>query len=210
MGSRPHRESSLVLVVEGGDDQAVAESLLRSEGSEVRFEVRRKRSVGALIKSMGAEAKAPGRTAVGFVLDANSDPGSRWSDVARVLQSVRPVPERPDRDGTVLPGSPRVGVWMMPDNGSAGELEDFMANMRFPDDPVWPLAEEYISGLPDSLGHHARSHLTKAVLHAWLATKRKPGRMGAVIEDGELATSDELPQRFVSWLRKLFDEQDPD
>ena len=58
---------------------------------------------------------------------------------------------RPDRDGTIILETedlPRVGVWLMPDNESAGELEDFVARMIPGDDPVWPLSESYIEGIP--------------------------------------------------------------
>ena len=204
MGSRPRRLSSQLLIVEGLDDQYVAEAIVRREGLDVTFAADPKRSVGALIRGMGADVKTPGVSALGFVFDANSDPLLRWEQVVHTLRGVRSVPRRPAHNGTIMEGTPKVGIWMMPDNGSPGELEDFVREMVPPGDAIWKLAESYIADLPPTAGLHASKHPTKAILHAWLATRRKPGRMATAIKDGDLDTSLELPQRYASWLRSLF------
>ena len=204
MGARPRDHASRLLIVEGLDDQYVAEAILRREAVDVTFTAEPKRSVGALIKAMAADVKAPGRAAIGFVIDANSHPGSRWIQVSEALKDVCPVPETPHLAGTIVGRVPRVGIWMMPNNGSPGELEDFVREMVPSDDALWPLAEAYIAGLPEDARHHAAKQPAKAVLHAWLATRRMPGRMAGAIKDGDLVTCGDLAQRYVSWLRRLF------
>ncbi len=206
MGKRPARDPSQVLIVEGADDQAVAESLLRANEFEVRFTACPKRSVDALIKSMGAEIKVPGRRVVGFVFDANSDPHARWQEVVQNLEGVRPVPEIPEPDGAIIEGSPKVGIWMMPDNIKPGELEDLVAEMVRRDDAVWPLAEAYLDSLPDSEREYIKRKPVKAAVHVWLANKKQPGRMGAAIGAGHLDVTAASADRFASWLRRLFDD----
>ena len=206
MGARPRRQSSQIFVVEGRDDQYVAEAVLRREDVDVTFTADPKRSIGALIKAVGAEIKAPGRTVIGFQFDANSDPESRWIEVIESLAPQYSVPRSPPPNGTVLTAErmPDVGIWMMPNNGSPGELEDFVSEMVPSGDAVWNLAEAYIAGLPGGARRHSDANRRKAVLHAWLATKRKPGRMATAIKDGDLKTGGELAQRYVAWLRRLF------
>ena len=204
MGARPRDHASRLLIVEGLDDQYVAEALLRREGIDVPFTAVPKRSVGALIKGMGAEVKAPGRLAIGFVMDANSDPAARWAEAVEALRDISPIPESPDAAGTIVGSAPKVGIWMMPDNSSQGELEDFVREMVPSGDPVWSLAEAFIGGLPEDARRFAAARPAKAVLHAWLATKRKPGRLATAIKDADLEVGGDLAQRYVLWLRRLF------
>ena len=37
----------------------------------------------------------------------------------------------------------------MPDNGTAGAIEDFVKRMIPASDVVWPLAQEFIAAIPD-------------------------------------------------------------
>ena len=206
MGVRPRRQCSQLFVVEGLDDQYVAEAVMRREELDVTFTVEPRRSVGALIKAIGADVKAPGRTVIGFQFDANSDPASRWNDVVESLRDQYSVPRRPPSEGTIVSaeGMPTIGIWMMPNNGSPGELEDFVRGMVPSDDKVWSLAEAYIQGVPADARRQGDADRTKAVLHAWLAARRRPGRMGTAIEDNDLTTDGELAQSYVAWLRDLF------
>ncbi len=90
----------------------------------------------------------------------------------------------------------------MPDNGSAGEVEDFVAAMVPDDDPVWPLAEQFIAGIPAAL----REYTERKPTHAWLATRRKAGRMATAIRDGELEGKAPLPTACAAWLRRRFEK----
>ena len=110
-------------------------------------------------------------------------------------------------DGTVIPETedlPRVGIWLMPDNQSTGELEDFVARMIPGDDPVWPLSEDYIEGIPSEDRKFAQSKTQRAKVHAWLAAREDPRQMGQAIRARDLEVNGELCEKFVSWLRRLF------
>ena len=195
-----------VLVVEGQDEEHVVRQLAELSGLEERFSILTKEGYPDVLKAMGPEVKTEDRRAVGFVLDADLRPQDRWEEVRGALAGTRDVPERPDPQGTILPGVPRVGLWLMPDNGSDGELEDLVATMVRSNDSIWPLAEAYLRGLPEGECEHVDKKPKKATLHVWLANKKKPGRMGAAIGAGHLNTESELASRLSSWLRRLFDD----
>ena len=92
----------------------------------------------------------------------------------------------------------------MPDNKSNGELENFVVQMIPDTDIVWPLAQNYINGIPKSSRKFRASKLQRAKLHAWLATREIPGRIGAAIRRGDLETDGKLAQLFVNWLKSLY------
>ena len=54
----------------------------------------------------------------------------------------------------------------MPDNQSPGELEDFVATLIPDDDPIWPLAKEYIHAIPTEHKKFSESHTVKAQVYA--------------------------------------------
>ena len=196
-----------VLIVEGQDDDHVIWQIAKQLGLDKKFVILAKEGYPDVLAAMGPEVKIEGRKAVGFVLDADAPARERWEEVSLALADLRAVPEHPDPQGTILPGAPRIGVWLMPNNGSDGELEDFVATMVRPNDAVWPLANAYLRQLPDAAREHVETKPQKAAVHVWLANKKKPGRMGAAIGAGHLDTESELASRLSSWLRRLFDDE---
>lgn len=196
---------SKVLFVEGQDDRHVVRHLRDRNLPALSFAIQDKGGVDALLESVGPEIKAPGRAAVGFVLDANDNPDSRWRAVAdRIRKADILLPQAPRRGGTIMKGLPRVGVWLMPDNRSAGELEDFVQKMIPKDDPVWELARQYIGKIPEEAQKFLPKKQSRAELHAWLATRENPGLMGSAIGRGDLKTDGDLCAAFLAWLKVLF------
>ena len=119
------------------------------------------------------------------------------------------LPLNPDPNGTIIPedpaiGSPRIGVWVMPDNVSTGELEDFVRHMIPTGDPVWPRAEDYIDEIPADARRFDDDTITKNQIHAWLAARKFPGLIGVAIREGDLAVNNPLSQTFLRWLSRLF------
>lgn len=116
------------------------------------------------------------------------------------------IPSQPTYAGTVLyENHPRIGIWLMPDNRSLGELEDFIQAMIPQNDPAWICADEYIRCIPDEQQRFKEGKLLRAKVHSWLATREIPGRPGAAIRAGDLRTDGELAQTFVGWLHRLFE-----
>ena len=103
--------------------------------------------------------------------------------------------------------NPRIGVWIMPDNISDGELENFVAQMVPTGDPVWPRSEGYIASIPESEREFIEKKTTRAIVHAWLATREDPRQMGTAIRAGDLDIDSALCQRFLAWLQRLFEPQ---
>ena len=153
--------------------------------------------------------KAPGREVVGIIVDANDDLAARWAAIKDRLQRACPDIELgdPARGGTIAGSEPRAGIWLWPDNESEGEIEDFVARMVPCDDPVWPLSRCYIEGIPVDHRRFSEGKTRRAEIHARLATRREPRRMGAAIRAGDLKVCGPLAERFASALGKLFGDQ---
>lgn len=209
-------EAVHVMLLEGQNDLHVVRHILELHKESIGFEpgtvfYRDMKGFPELIK--GIDNAVDSYERVGIVLDGNADPQDRWAQVAGQLASAGVgVPKSPDPAGTVTTDErrvPRVGVWLMPDNQSVGELENFIYEMipkSGPDsDRVWPLAQSFISGIPDEHRKFEKEKELKAEVHAWLATRKKPGLMGMAIAAGDLDTKVELCQRFVNWMRRVYE-----
>ena len=183
----------------------VVRHIRQSDSLMPTFCIRRKGSIDELLRSIRGEILAEGRTAVGILVDANDNLQSRWQAVEGRLQAAGiTLPAGPAVGGTIIDGRPRVGVWLMPDNESPGELEDFIAEMIPSGDPVWPLSETYIDSIPENHRKFAAGKILRAKVHAWLAARERPRPMGLAIGTRDLKTDGTDTQRFVDWLRKLF------
>ena len=221
-GQPPNR----ILLVEGQDDKHFVWQLCRQHPStfsttrsenefqvaltrqSVAFSISEKNSREELIKSIPQELKAPGREVVGVLVDADADVGKCWEEITSAFQGTNiNFPPSPIADGTIIPEQtfqPRVGIWLMPDNGSKGELEDFAAKMIPSDDPVRPLSRSYINQIPDGDRKFAQDKTGKAELYSWRAARKEPSRMGAAVGAGDLDVNGSPCQEFLNWLIQLF------
>ena len=195
-----------LLLVEGQNDKHVIGHLWqRIYGSALSFCISDKQSVEQLLRSIGTEARTRGREALGIVVDANDDISSRCEAVADRLRGAGiDPPTRLDPAGTVIDGTPRVGIWLMPDNTSTGELEDFVAKMVPSDDTVWPMSKGYIEGIPRQERKFREGKILRAQIHAWLAAREDPRQMGLAIKTEDLDIDGPLCKRFACWLERLF------
>ena len=194
-----------LLLVEGQDDKHVVEHLRRRLASDLTFQCEDKGGSGPLLDAIDVEIATDGRLALGILMDANDDLAARWQAIGhRLLGEDAQLPPQPERGGTVIDSNPRVGVWLMPDNATPGELENFVAELIPKDDPVWPLAECYIDGIPSEHRQFSPGKELRAKLHAWLATRQEPRKMGAAIGTAELDAGGALAGQFADWLRTLF------
>lgn len=202
------KSSSRLLVVEGEGDKHVARHVAKRAGLNVSsFDVVARNGVEKLIDSITNEIKVSGRLVVGFVLDANDELDNRWARIKRHFeQASLDLPEKPRSSGTIVDSVPRVGVWLMPDNKSPGELEDFVAQMIPNGDSVWPLAQQYIDRIPEPDRKFAATKTRRAEVYAWLAARENPGPMGAAIGKRDLTTDGMVCRKFSQWLRRLFGE----
>ena len=202
-----------LLLVEGQDDKHVIRQIVDVCGLGIDITIREAEGIDRLLATIPSRVNVPDRKVLGIVVDANGDPEARWKKVTEKLQESQTLqkaaiqlPTSPATQGTILASigrTPRIGLWMMPDNAAPGELEDFVRKMIPEGDPVWPKADAYIDDIPEPRQFQSYK-VDKAKVHAWMATRRKPGRMGAAIGAGDLDVGVESCQTFVQWLRELF------
>ena len=145
--------------------------------------------------------KVDRREALGIMLDANDALSDRWRRTLNHLQGFTdvPLPEQPGKSGTIIYSEPKVGIWLMPDNRSSGELENFIRTLIPDNDPIWPRAVNYIDGIPNF-----KHKELKAQVHAWLATCKRPGLLAPAILNRELNVESPLARERYDWLSKLF------
>ena len=176
-----------VLLVEGQDDKHVIRHICRKNSPMPDFCIAEKGSVEQVLASIEAEALVPGRRALGIMVDANDQPLHRWQAVADRLRKAKiDTPTGPEESGTLIDSRPRIVVWMMPDNASCGELENLIEEMIPCTDAVWPLSKDYIDGIPLDKRSFKPGKTLRAQVHAWLAARVEPRKMGAAIGAGDL------------------------
>ena len=208
--NRPLSElSDQLLLVEGPDDQHVVRHLWeRGHGQALPFHISSRGGVTGVVDSIRDEVRVSGRQALGILVDANNNPTTRWQSISDRLASVGiQTPAAPHPNGTIIDATgdmPRVGIWLMPDNQSLGELEDFVAQMIPDNDPVWPLSQDYIGCIPEEHREFAENKTSTAEVYAWLATREDPRQMGAAIGARDLDIGGDLCTSFTDWLGRLF------
>ena len=198
-----------VLLVEGESDVHVVHHLWRRQDGPIpSFRIEEKGTLGKVLDAIGPEIKVAGRKAVGILVDADDSLTDRWRDLLHRCRAENiDLPAQPITTGTILKavdGRPRIGIWLMPDNESPGELEDFVRRMIPADDPIWPRSEDYVDRIPAPDRRFRPGKMLRAKLYAWLATRENPGRMGAAIGAGDLRVDAVLGSTFATWLRSLF------
>ena len=209
-------DSGKALLVEGRTDKHVVFNICAESSPQVpKFSVFDQGNIDRLLDSVYMEVTNGERTVLGIMLDANDHPEGRWQAVAdRLHKAGIALPSFPQPEGVVIPGEPstglpRVGVWVMPDNESLGELENFLAEMIPGDDAVWPLAQRYINGIPPDHREFQEGKTLRAQVHAWLAAREDPRPPGLAIGTHDLSIGGPLCVRFTDWLRRLFGEPPP-
>lgn len=204
------RPPQKILLVEGDDDKHMVRHLWDSYHPKWQpFEIEVKKNVVNLIKSISAESKAPGRQTIGILVDSNDDRIKRWTEITRELERARGIqmPEVPAENGFIINDSKlRIGVWLMPDNVSTGELEDFICELIPERDTIWPRAKRYIDEIPAADRKFKDRKKMKAKVYAWLATRKRPGLMGVAITIGDLNPEAPIAKKFCRWLHQLFGE----
>ena len=202
----PGGTSDRVLLVEGPDDEHVVKHLCDRSGLPRNFSIVQKGGFPELSKSIAVELVAPGRLALGVVVDANDDPTARWQAVRdRCKRRDVVLPSHTDPTGVVVEGRLRVGVWLMPDNQNPGQLEDLVAAMIPAEDVVWPLAQEFVDRIPEP---ERPSPAIKAQVHAWLAARAGARPMGSAIGTRHLDASSPAATSFINWLQHLFHDSE--
>ncbi len=201
----------LVVVAEGSDDMHVTIHMLEANGvQEKHVWVVDAKGITKLPFEFSTQLKGSGLKTIGIVLDAETDIAARWRSVSDMLKKHGyNVPSNPPgRAGLILEpvNGITAGVWIMPDNISAGMLENFIHQLIPANDDLWPHAVAAVKGIMD-LGKHKfpDEHKIKAEANTWLAWQPEPGvNFGIAIAKNYLDPNCELGLAFFDWLRRLF------
>lgn len=203
---------SRVLLVEGADDRWVIERLLDRSDCTRSFDILQADGVDRLLKRIRLEVRIPHREVVGVVVDSDGDIEARWESIrSQFARGGIELPAERNHQGVIIDSEPRIGVWLMPDNVSSGQLEDFVQSMIPQDDQVWPLADSFVDSIPLELREFPPNKITRAKLYSWLATRKEPGPMSRAIQAMYLDIHTKKAQSFLHFLTALFGEsiEDP-
>ncbi|MDE2731943.1 MAG: hypothetical protein OXI38_11180 [Bacteroidota bacterium] len=198
--------SSRVLLVEGVTDRhAIRHIWTKVTREDPSFSIKDKGGIENLLQDLGAEIRVSGLKVLGIILDANNNPTCRWKAIAdRLMAAGIQVPNVIDPLGTIVNGPPLIGVWLMPDNDSAGELEHFIESLIPDTDVVWPLAAKYVDAIPENSREFRAHKELRAKIYAWLAVRKDPRKPGEAIGAGDLNTDAPLAKSLIAWLQRLF------
>ncbi|HEY8375848.1 MAG TPA: DUF3226 domain-containing protein, partial [Nannocystis sp.] len=101
----------------------------------------------------------------------------------------------------------RFGVWIMPDNTSAGMLETFLKYL-LPDghDALWAHAQQAATRAHDRGAPFKQAHVDKANIYTWLAWQNPPGRqLHDAVKQRILRPDSPHAEPFVAWFCRLFE-----
>lgn len=202
------------VLVEGRDDEHVIKHLCGARMIPPVLKFEPFENVDELISAIPTRLKASlDGDVVAIVLDADASLANRWTSIRHHLLGLRyhTVTDEPNTSGTIIdpPNDtilPRLGIWIMPDNSLNGMLEDFLA-LLVPHErqSLFERVKNAVDGIPEPDRLFSNTHLSKVLLHTWLAWQEKPGLpYGTAITAKFLDPNCSEADVFVSWLKVLF------
>ena len=157
--------------------------------------------------------KRAGLDAIGILLDADEDFKGRWASIRRTcLHLFDDLPTDIPSEGliSIKADVPRLGIWIMPDNGSVGMLETFLGYLLPNSNPqVWQHAIKSCAMATEMGAPFRQAHLDKAHIHTWLAWQDPPGRpFGVAIKSKCLNPDCPAAKLFADWFLDLYQLRD--
>lgn len=207
-------KSTFKLLVEGNDDKHVVLSIWNNAKLPETFDVIDCHSITKLLENLRIRLTAPQTNErIGVVVDADEDISARWDAIRDRLHATgmydcknMNLPEDGLVINPIVGGAPVVGVWIMPNNKLPGMLEDFVANLSEPNDPLMEKAEDVLKQLENEhIQRYKDVHRAKAKIHSYLAWQDEPGKpMGVSITAHVLNPERPLGVAFLNWMKRLF------
>ncbi len=200
----------LLVIVEGGDDAHFVQHFVRlTTGHEllVSKSIQHRDGHSGLLKRAGVIGRETGYRSVGFVCDADADPEQRWRELRLKLGVY--LPEDPVTTGAVVPfvRDTKLGLWLMPGDGSSGDFEAFLGAIRCNAPPQPQLWEKSISTVASIEIEHRLfldKDAAKAELRTWLAWQREPGASpGLAVTMDCFDLEHPLAVSLADWFRRL-------
>ncbi len=220
------------LVVEGPNDyHAILHLLLKSgvfvtglDDQTSPLSIKALQGKQSLLDDMPERWKESGRTAIGYVLDADGylqndgslsgdPPGCTptWQAISYRFQNlgvVDPLELKSDGFvGQISSNGPRIGVWIMPNNQAVGAIEEFLCSLTSPANALFIHARHATSqARTKHAAEFPEAHRSKAELACWLAWQEEPAMTyGQAMSAGKFDFQLEPANSFIRWIRRLFD-----
>ena len=204
--------SDLLLVHEGTSDLHVLGSLMRHSRIEgfqtLSLDGHDAQKLRRFFKGLAASphftSLVPGFASpvrsLAIVLDAESDATKTFEEIREALMAANlPVPLGPGRISDELP---HVGVFLLPDNESAGMIETLCLR-SVQDDPAWNCIDELFECLRRQLGT-LPTNPDKARAQAFLSTRPRPNLpVGLAALEGYWRFDSQAFEPLVGFLRAL-------
>lgn len=214
-------KTSLHLLVEGADDLFAIGHLIneRFKASRCKVDAQRDTSGCVHITQHGGIERLLARGVIshnaktyerlGIIVDTDQPPAKNWDAVCNRLREVGvDLPAMPQAGGMVVTGfraTWKVGVWLMPDNGHPGALEEFLHPLMDPKDPLWTVADSSTTAAEQTDRRYGPNDGLKARLRCWLAWQAKPGAgVGPAIAGRVLDPHHASADPFVRWIEAVF------
>ncbi len=204
----------LFLILEGADDFHFFNALLdHAKCSNLHNRIHRHSPHGIVeaLKGFKTRLKVDAISKLGLVIDADDDIAQRWAQVKQILHDAKysDIPESPEFSGIVLTNTqtnaPKVGIWIMPNNQLSGSLEDYVKMLIPKKDQLLVRASRSVNSIKLEKRLFLKQHLSKAVIHTWLAWQELPGEpMGRAITKGFLDLDSPEARSLISWLHRLY------
>jgi hypothetical protein len=176
------QDTDKVLLLEGKNDCHVVMALCKAHQVPETFGIYECGADTEVLKRLNALISRPNAPQViGVMLDADSPSlEGRWASIKGKLNHYSyNLPKIPDQHGTIIKGiedEPKLGFWLMPNNQDSDKLTTFQS-----------------------------LHLSKAIIHTYLAWQDEPGYpMGQAITKETLRPHTDIAINFTDWLRCLF------
>ncbi|MFM5887333.1 MAG: DUF3226 domain-containing protein [Dolichospermum sp.] len=204
------QDTDKVLLLEGKNDCHVVMALCKAHQVPETFGIYECGADTEVLKRLNALISRPNAPQViGVMLDADSPSlEGRWASIKGKLNHYSyNLPKIPDQHGTIIKGiedEPKLGFWLMPNNQDSGKLEDFCAELAEP--KSLEFAKECVTKAEiNKLTTFQSLHLSKAIIHTYLAWQDEPGYpMGQAITKQTLRSHTNIAINFTDWLRCLF------
>ncbi len=194
------------LFVEGLQDVSFIAELCSRHGIEISSkEIEHGGSLDQALANFGLAIKAGSYDAVGLIVDADTDARNAWTRAKGRLKDFKKLPNQPPSDGYYAEANGcGIGIWIMPDNVAAGNMERLAAYMVPSGDTLMPHAQKVVADLPVPR-RFKPADCAKAEIHTWLAWQKEPGlRIGTAVRSRYLNANCPEAKAFVSWIKRLY------
>jgi hypothetical protein len=175
--------SSKLLVVEGQDEERLFSEALAAWGVDAQIlPIGGKTKLGANLKTLRNDTRYPGVSTIAVLRDADDDAQAALRSVRGALSGAGLTP--PGEHGRFSTGTPRVGIYVLPDGATPGMLETVC--LQSADARLVACADAYFN-CAKLAGAQISAEMDKARVHAWLATRPRPDlRLGEAAAAGYL------------------------